>query len=233
MKKYLKQNINFSSRKRICLNGVKKRRKPVFPNEYKKSFLEYYEDFLASGTPLAKITPTLLAIIALPGFLAVSALLPGLVKMYAIKNALNKNSGKVRCYKAISRVKKSGLIKIMKKDNEMVYVLSKNGENIFYWDLFKEIKPPSIFKQHWDKKWRIVIFDFPIEYNFRRDILRKKLQEWNFQQLQKSVFISPLSCFKELRLLRDVLNAHEHIFLLEASFIENEKKWKEYFRIRK
>ncbi len=59
---------------------------------------------------------------------------------------------------------------------------------------FKE-KPNSILrliKKPWDGKWRFVIFDIPQkEVNFR-NIIRRRLKELDFRQLQRSVWFSPL-----------------------------------------
>ena len=76
----------------------------------------------------------------------------------------------------------------------------------------------------WDGKWRIVIFDIPSHSNFVRDIFRKKLKEFGFYLMQKSTWVYPFECKKEISLLRDFLGASEkQIRVLEVNRIENDR----------
>ena len=50
----------------------------------------------------------------------------------------------------------------------------------------------------WDKKWRVVMFDIPSEKDRERNIFRHKLKTLGFQMLQKSVFVFPYPCEREL-----------------------------------
>src|SRR3989304_9555308 len=57
----------------------------------------------------------------------------------------------------------------------------------------------------WDGKWRVVFFDIPEKDKKRRDGLRKYLGKLGFRQYQRSVFICPYNCEKEVQYLREVL----------------------------
>ena len=50
----------------------------------------------------------------------------------------------------------------------------------------------------WDQKWRVILFDIPEEKRVGRDALRRKIKELGFTELQKSVFIYPYPCRKEI-----------------------------------
>ena len=55
---------------------------------------------------------------------------------------------------------------------------------------FKKIKQNNIEKKkEWDGKWRIVMFDVPEKYRKERNWLRFQLFGFEYQQLQKSVFL--------------------------------------------
>lgn len=43
----------------------------------------------------------------------------------------------------------------------------------------------------WDKKWRVLIFDIPEKYHWKRDSLRNKIKKLGFGMVQQSVWISP------------------------------------------
>src|SRR3989338_8740607 len=82
---------------------------------------------------------------------------------------------------------------IQKKGSD--YKLTKKG---VIWCRRLSIKYFQIKHKQWDKKWRVVIFDIPREFNRERDVLRGKLKEFGFYMLQESVFIFPYPCENEL-----------------------------------
>ena len=57
-----------------------------------------------------------------------------------------------------------------------------------------KIKKPK----KWDQKWRAVLFDIPEVKRIGRDALRRKIKELGFTELQKSVFVYPYPCRKEI-----------------------------------
>lgn len=196
----------------------------------KKNLLERYEDFLSSGTKMAKITPILLALIATPGLLAFALVIPNLVKLFEgekdLRSSRQKNSYRV----AFARARKRGFLKIIQKEGSACVALTKKGENTLYRELLNTVR--IIPQEKWDQKWRIVIFDFPVKYNFARDLFRQKLKKWNFQQIQKSVFLCPWPCLQELSLLRRALKAEHYVLFLETIFCENEERWRKVFHLK-
>ncbi|HXK35800.1 MAG TPA: hypothetical protein VJZ52_02040 [Candidatus Paceibacterota bacterium] len=86
----------------------------------------------------------------------------------------------------------------------------------------------SNFKK--DGYWRVVIFDIPEEQSFKRNLLRQKLKEFNFRLLQKSVFVSPYVCEKEIRELCQYLNLENEVCVVIAKNLGVfEKRFKTYF----
>ncbi len=195
----------------------------------KESLLERYETFLSSGTKTAKILPILLALIAIPGFLAVALVVPNIVKGFGGSKQTWGDRRKNSCRVALTRARKKGFIKTIQKEGSAFVMLTKKGENILYRELLNGVQ--IVPQKKWDHKWRIVIFDFPVKYNFVRDIFREKLKKWNFQQVQKSVFLCPWPCLEELSLLRRALQAEDRVLLLETTFFEGEKKWRKIFHL--
>ena len=52
--------------------------------------------------------------------------------------------------------------------------------------------------ERWDGLWRVVMFDVPEQHKKGRDALAKKLKELGFLPIQKSVFVLPYECRKEI-----------------------------------
>ena len=60
--------------------------------------------------------------------------------------------------------------------------------------------------RRWDKKWRLIIFDIQEKMRIKREAFRGKLKELRFYQLQKSIWMYPYPCEKEVKLLREFFN---------------------------
>lgn len=74
----------------------------------------------------------------------------------------------------------------------------------------------------WDKKWRIVIFDIPDTKKKSRDVLRRKLIEIGFAELQESVYVFPFDCLSEISFLKNLLYLGPHVQYIVADRIETE-----------
>ncbi len=74
----------------------------------------------------------------------------------------------------------------------------------------------SVKKQKWDSYWRIVIFDITEDKKAARDALRRKLKNFGFYPLQKSVFVSPFDCQKEIMILADFFEVNDDIEYITA-----------------
>lgn len=81
----------------------------------------------------------------------------------------------------------------------------------------------------WDGVWRVVIFDVPTSKNRFRDILRERLENMGFLQMQKSVFVSPYECKNELDLICEVYDLWDHVNYFEALNIDNEGELRRSF----
>lgn len=111
---------------------------------------------------------------------------------------------------AVSNLEKGSFIRKIDKDN---YRLTKKGiERINFSKFFKL----SLDKKKKDGLWRVVIFDVPEEQRTKRDLLRQKLKEFDFQMMQKSVLVSPYVCEKEIKELCKILNLNNEVCIILA-----------------
>lgn len=85
--------------------------------------------------------------------------------------------------------------------------------------------------KRWDKLWRVVIFDVPEEHRYFRDIFRSHISTIGFIPLQKSAFIYPYPCEKELMDLVVLYGVQEFVRIMTVHSIDNEKDLRKYFDV--
>lgn len=130
-------------------------------------------------------------------------------------------------YQKLWRLKKQGYIERFKKDKKNLLKLTKVGhKKALKYALEKcEVKKPKT----WDKKWRIVVFDIPEEKKNLRNVIRLKLKNLGFFQLQKSVWVHPYGCKEIIDSLKYVYNLNPYIQYIIAETIETEINLVDYF----
>ncbi len=113
------------------------------------------------------------------------------------------------------------------KDGSITVNITKQGMTralSYKLDTFSLEKP-----KRWDKKWRVIIFDIPIQLNKVRDTFRERLKQLGLVMLQKSVFVSPYSCFDEVEFLRQLYGIPDTILYILAEKVEGEERLRERF----
>ena len=129
---------------------------------------------------------------------------------------------------SIYNLKRRNYIKIVstKKDNVFRLELTDKGNRIFKQINFDGIS--ILHPKEWDGRWRFFLFDVPEKYRNSRDILRDKLKRLDFFQFQKSVWIHPFECEKELTLLADYLGLTPYTMTFTTK-IDNDRVLRRYF----
>lgn len=127
------------------------------------------------------------------------------------------------------RLLRKGEVEVVyRKDQPVVEITEKGITQTLKYDLEKlTIKKPK----KWDGKWRMVIFDLPIEYPKEREIFRDKLKQLGFYQMQKSAYLYPFPCEKEIKYLREVLNIPHFVKLAVINKMENDEDLRKVFQI--
>jgi len=132
--------------------------------------------------------------------------------------------------RSIDSLYKSHLIEEKQhKDGTTTLILSKDGkQEALKFNLDKiEIKKPT----KWDGKWRIIMFDIPEKSRRLRDSLRFHFQKIGLREFQKSVFIHPFSCEKEIEFILELYNARKYVRFVLAEEIDNELHIKNKFNL--
>lgn len=118
---------------------------------------------------------------------------------------------------------------IDKKKNKAVVKLTKKGKAAFLRASFTDITIPR--PEKWDGQWRFFLFDVPEKRRLLRDVLRAKLKSLGFFQFQKSVWIYPFECEKELRYTCEYLEATPYTMMFTAQ-IDNDRILRRYFLLK-
>lgn len=112
-------------------------------------------------------------------------------------------------------------------DGKTSVVITKNG---FTRALTYHVNNLVIQKpKHWDKKWRVVIFDVPEKKRKLRDRFRAGLHQLGLYQLQESIYVSPYPCFDEIEFLRELVGIAVSVRYILAENIEDDEALRSYF----
>jgi len=134
-------------------------------------------------------------------------------------------------WRAICRLYESKLIFYQEeKDGAIRIVLNREGKQVA---LRYKIDELSIRKpQHWDRRWRVILFDIPETKRPLRDSLRHQLRRLGLVEFQKSVFVHPYDCRDEIDFIIELYNARRYVRFIEAVNIDNELHLKRKFRLK-
>lgn len=111
-------------------------------------------------------------------------------------------------------------------DGSETFILTGKGRLralTFHFDNMK------IKKEHWDGRWRLVIFDIPEKIRTGRNALRRKLRALGFYELQKSALIFPYTCEKELEFIIEFFGMRRFVRVCVVQSIDNEPHLKHVF----
>ena len=141
-----------------------------------------------------------------------------------------KKIQKKKCANLFYYLKRHGFIEWHHEGHDVVMALTQEGRRRAGKYQIDELTLETPKK--WDGKWRIVMFDIPNPSTFVRNIFRRKLKEFGFYPLQKSVWVYPFECREEISFLRDFLGAtSRQICVIEAASIENDRFLREAFAL--
>ena len=130
-----------------------------------------------------------------------------------------------RTYNGFKNLERRGLIRIEGKK----YKFTKNGRELLQ---KSKIKYFWLKNKTWDRKWRIILFDIPEKMHKERNWLRRKLNNFGFYMLQKSVFIFPYSCEEEINELCKNAEIENYVDVLIANSLGlKEKEIKQHFKL--
>ena len=142
----------------------------------------------------------------------------------ALRKKFNKNYSQTQLINSINYLKRKKFIAYTNGEYKITKIGSKHLAVI------SELQF-TIHKQPWDNKWRMVSFDIPEEQKPARQLLRRKLISMNFYHFQRSLFVIPWPCEKELQLLCAMLQITPHVHIFVAERFTNDQKLLKSFNL--
>ena len=81
-----------------------------------------------------------------------------------------------------------------------------------------------LIRKPWDGKWRFVVFDIPEKERNFRDVVRRRLKELDFKQLQRSVWFSPLPLRKMIKKIDKRIDDYDYLTVIEGKIYRDDPK---------
>ncbi len=186
------------------------------------------KDFLESDSVAAQTTKVALALVVAAGILTTLAVAPGLTVLARhYKRSQYYSEKQIR--DAAQNLRRRGYIETSHDKNQPRIRLTKKGEEYFQKMLFEESRLTS--QAQWDRKWRFVLFDIPINYTKAREALRFRLKALGFFQYQKSVWVYPYPCKDEILFVADQFNIGRFVEILDATGLSDDTALKKHFKL--
>ena len=133
-------------------------------------------------------------------------------KSHALSHKILPN--KASLSQKLYALRKSGFIKYRR---ERAVITEKGFEYIN----FAKLDKLKLEKKRRDGWWRVIVFDIPEEKRAARELLRSKLADFDCRHLQKSVYVTPYACEKEINELVKLLAIGKHVCLILAKSLGN------------
>ncbi len=137
---------------------------------------------------------------------------------------------KYNLQEAIRKLYQSKLIKYKQNnDGTITLILNEKGKKLalrYNLDNIKINKP-----ERWDNLWRIVSFDIPEHYKKGRDALSSKLKKLGFYPMQKSVFVLPYDCKKEIDFITEIFGLRPFVRFIIAKETDIDLDLKNKFKL--
>ncbi|MFA5838476.1 MAG: hypothetical protein WC849_00860 [Candidatus Paceibacterota bacterium] len=175
-----------------------------------------------------ELAKNILKAISGTAFVIGSLALPQLPIVYKMFDAESKRE-KERIRRAIDKLQNKKYVRKYKKDGDDIIEITENGRKEVLKYKIDEIKIKE--QKRWDGIWRIIMFDIPEKKKTARDGLTLKLIRMGCAPIQKSVFVSPYECEKEIKFIGEYFGIAKHIIFLEANKINNEDSLKNEFEL--
>lgn len=131
-----------------------------------------------------------------------------------------RNFDKEKVREKIYYLAKYGYIESVFEDRQKIYRITRKGNR----HLAETEKDNFVSKipDHWDGRWRVVVFDIPEKKKEIRNYFRHKIVEFGFIQAQKSVYVFPYECEQEILGLVERLGIQKNVTLIKAFVLQGE-----------
>ncbi|MEW6610904.1 MAG: hypothetical protein AB1352_04770 [Patescibacteria group bacterium] len=174
------------------------------------------------------ISNVILPILGAGALLTVALVAPNIVQILDINGHAHRFP-RDRVKRSLKHLERRNCIRRASKRSEWNYILTEKGEKLLQKKHIAQLtipKPPS-----WDRKWRMVIFDIPENFNKARNALRWKLKQLGFHYLNLSVWIYPYECQDEINAIADYYAVGRFVRFLRLEYFDGMEELAHHFRL--
>lgn len=147
--------------------------------------------------------------LALAGAVGTAIVAPNTASMI---DTIMQKADKKKAARTMTYLKYRKLVEVKQKNGNYHYRLTKKG-----WDVFEKIQIEKLtvpMPKRWDKRWRLVMFDIPLSHQKQRQFLLRHLRLLDFYMLQRSAWIHPFECEKQVGVLLKYLKLEQYVSFL-------------------
>jgi len=171
-----------------------------------------------------------LGAISVAGILAVGVVAPNALQVLGKLGIVKKFGDKSR--KATSVLARKGYIKFEDVGGRRMVRITSSGRRFLKVEEEKaRLLNAAMRPKHWDRRWRLVIFDVPEYRKGIRNRLRRHVVSFGFLRLQDSVWIYPYDCEELVALLKADLKIGKDVLYAIVERIENDSWIKKHFNL--
>ena len=161
------------------------------------------------------------------GVIAVAVTMPNVVQLFKyFKPKDTYERSKIK--RSVARLERAGFIE-QKGGKEGLYILTKKGKEKAMRQAIEKMEVLS--QKTWDKKWRLIMFDIPENKMQSRRGINFALKKLGCVQYQKSVFVTPFPCEKEIGYVGESFGVRDNICIVVATEIEKSEALRKIFKL--
>lgn len=207
-----------------------KRDSPYADIDWKKAAVLFQRQISSASSHKFPITRELLSTLAKVGAVGMIFLFPGAAPALGSLVLGEKSYPRWQTKQILSQLEKRKYVTIKYHgDGKVTVKITKNG---MIRALTYELETLTLKKpKHWDRKWRVVIFDIRDKYRHVRDLFRMRLGQLGLYRFQESVYVSPYNCFNEIEFLRELYGVAITVRYLLVDKIEDDIYLRRHFEL--
>jgi DNA-binding transcriptional regulator PaaX len=176
-----------------------------------------------------KINKAVISTIAVAGVLAVGLVAPNVIGALGKLKLLPQRRQQVKT--VFGKLLQYGYIQIEKKHGRSYVRLTTKGEHFAARMGEGRLVPKK--PKHWDKKWRLLMFDIPERRRRTRTLVRQTLLNLGFYRLQDSVWVYPYDCEELIILLKADFRIGKDLLYVIADKVEHDSALRVHFNLQK
>lgn len=131
--------------------------------------------------------------------------------------------------RTIKQLQKTKRLIISQRQGKQFIKLTRKGkiETLLH-KLTKDFHKPD----HWDGKWRLMIWDVPETSRKARNTIRGFVKQLGFYQLQKSVFITPFALPRSAVDYLNLSGLNHFIRIMRIDGLDDDRQLKKHFHLK-